>query len=309
MSNARSRQLAYFKDNIQSQDDQDEFDASRYYYNREDQVLTAPSSSAAGAAVTSSPFTGGTAGNFSSHATHAIAGQNSMTPFAPSSDLLAMLSRGISTGSNEPSQTGQSLLDSSNTDTTNQPLMSGGHIAHIPPNRETRRVPFDMSDFPALAGHVSLPHCTSREPLEEDMPGVSSPPCNDNTMTIGKDPTPIDALTSAEIHQLTSEVLHSDNPPEKRLSTHPTSLNYGQDSNSNFAIQSEDFPALPGSQVVALRQDHEDGRIKTISAPHSTVLEECCPESLNQGALVTGLMAGNAIDVDLTKKSAKLPHA
>ena len=96
--------------------------------------------------------------------------------------------------------------------------------------------------------------------------GVSSPPCNDNTMTIGKDPTPIDALTSAEIHQLTSEVLHSDNPPEKRLSTHPTSLNYGQDSNSNFAIQSEDFPALPGSQVVALRQDHEDGRIKTISA-------------------------------------------
>mmetsp|Transcript_7715 Transcript_7715/g.21634 ORF Transcript_7715/g.21634 Transcript_7715/m.21634 type:complete len:139 (+) Transcript_7715:94-510(+) len=133
MSNARSRQLAYFKDNIQSQDDQDEFDASRYYYNRDDQVLTAPSSSAAGA-VTSSPFTGGTAGNFSSHATHAIAGQNSMTPhcpmslfsidlnlraqlynrFAPSSDLLAMLSRGISTGSNEPSQTGQSLLDSSN---------------------------------------------------------------------------------------------------------------------------------------------------------------------------------------------------
>merc|ERR1712072_1653517 len=89
-------------------------------------------------------------GNFSSHATHAIAGQNSMTPFAPSSDLLAMLSRGISTGSNEPSQTGQSLLDSSNTDTTNQPLMSAGHIAHIPPNRETRRVPFDMSDFPAL---------------------------------------------------------------------------------------------------------------------------------------------------------------
>jgi len=302
MSNARSRQLAYFKDNIQSQDDQDEFDASRYYYNREDQVLTAPSSSAAGA-VTSSPFTGGTAGNFSSHATHAIAGQNSMTPFAPSSDLLAMLSRGISTGSNEPSQTGQSLLDSSNTDTTNQPLVSGGHIAHIPPNRETRRVPFDMSDFPALAGHVSLPHCTSREPLEEDMPGVSSLPCNDNTMTIGKDPTPMDALTSAEIHQLTSEVLHSDNPPEKRLSTHPTSLNYGQDSNSNFAIQSEDFPALPGSQVVALRQDHEDGRIKTISAPHSTVLEECCPESLNQGALVTGLMAGNAIDVDLTKKA------
>lgn len=126
-------------------------------------------------------------------------------------------------------------------------------------------VPHANRTYSVYALHYTSNTCFSIR-LEEDMPGVSSPPCNDNTMTIGKDPTPIDALTSAEIHQLTSEVLHSDNPPEKRLSTHPTSLNYGQDSNSNFAIQSEDFPALPGSQVVALRQDHEDGRIKTISA-------------------------------------------
>ena len=67
MSNARSRQLAYFKDNIQTQDDQvrfihraspdvrhqDEFDASQYYYNRDDQILpsTAVSSALVGATI------------------------------------------------------------------------------------------------------------------------------------------------------------------------------------------------------------------------------------------------------------------
>ena len=84
-------------------------------------------------------------------------------------------------------------------------------------------VPHANRTYSVYALHYTSHACFSIR-LEEDMPGVSSPPCNDNTMTIGKDPTPIDALTSAEIHQLTSEVLHSDNPPEKRLSTHPTSL-------------------------------------------------------------------------------------
>ena len=82
-------------------------------------------------------------------------------------------------------------------------------------------VPHANRTYSVYALHYTSNTCFSIR-LEEDMPGVSSLPCNDNTMTIGKDPTPMDALTSAEIHQLTSEVLHSDNPPEKRLSTHPT---------------------------------------------------------------------------------------
>jgi hypothetical protein len=111
MSNARSRQLAYFKDNIQ--DDQDEFDASRYYYSREDQILAGPPGSISGP-VSSLPFTGTLSGNSGVYGTHPPAGfapqaaralpipqmaaQTPMT-FAPSSDLLAMLSRGVSLGS------------------------------------------------------------------------------------------------------------------------------------------------------------------------------------------------------------------
>jgi hypothetical protein len=68
MSNARSRQLAYFKDNIQTQDDQDEFDASRYYYNREDQILSTPAGSGTGSSL---PFTGSlSATSNGAYATH-----------------------------------------------------------------------------------------------------------------------------------------------------------------------------------------------------------------------------------------------
>jgi hypothetical protein len=45
MANARSRQLAYFKDNVQTQDDHDDFDASQYYYNRDDQMMPNPGTS------------------------------------------------------------------------------------------------------------------------------------------------------------------------------------------------------------------------------------------------------------------------
>lgn len=102
MSSARSRQLAYFKDNIQSQDDQDEFDASRYYYNREDQGLTgtncAPTLGLPASAISSMQST--------LTAPVHVAAQNPMT-FTPSSDLLAMLSL----GSTDASQTSQSLPD------------------------------------------------------------------------------------------------------------------------------------------------------------------------------------------------------
>jgi hypothetical protein len=50
-------------------------------------------------------------------------------------------------------------------DLLRQSVAGGGHTTRIPSEvgRDNRRAPFDMSDFPALAGRVSLTHVTPRD--------------------------------------------------------------------------------------------------------------------------------------------------
>jgi len=231
MANARSRQLAYFKDNIQSQDDQDDFDASRYYYNRDDQNFTAQPGSMP-MTVPSSPFVSGGGGVYShqaeatSHATATAsisAAQNQIT-FPPSSDLLAMLSRGVSFATNDISQKIQNPPDG---DLPQRQADSAG-AAQGPSelHRDNHRAPFDMSEFPALAGHANLEHAPPRESLNE-ISGL----CADKTPASDAQ---MDTLTSPEIHGFPPNVLNNQ---------------YNLSDRSNFAMQSEDFPALPGSQV------------------------------------------------------------
>lgn len=258
MSNARSRQLAYFKDNIQTQDDQDEFDASRYYYNREDQIVAAPS----GAGTMSSiPYTGslnGTSnGVYGTHpatgfTTHPgrglqipqIAGHNSMT-FAPSSDLLAMLSRGTSSGSAElPAASSNPNTDG---DLTRHPVRIPHANLPVEMGRDARRAPFDMSEFPALAGRVQLPHSAPRDSLVDV--STLNLPSSDTLSIIERDHvTRADALTASDLNGLNPNALATEQqPPLTRANAH----DYGQDTGSSFAMQSEDFPALPGSQLTA----------------------------------------------------------
>lgn len=330
MSNARSRQLAYFKDNIQ--DDQDEFDASRYYYSREDQILAGPPGSISGPA-SSLPFTSTLSGTSGVYGTHSPAGfapqaaralpipqmapQTPMT-FAPSSDLLAMLSRGVSLGSTDlsASTSSQSIPDGFNSDLLRQSVGSGGHTTRIPCEavRETRRVPFDMSDFPALAGRVSLPHGAPRDTLI-DVPTLNLP-C-DSGNSIERDPTMrVDnILTSAELHGFPQNVLTNEHLTERALAARSTH-EYNLESGSTFAMQSEDFPALPGSQVAAIALSSNDECVANdgVSSVHvhqdivpqgpnhaesKTKLPRECDVLVNQGAVLKGITLSSTPDTEL----------
>lgn len=112
-NNARSKQLAYFRNNIQTKDDQDEFDASQYYYNRDDLVSSTVSSSALAIQPTSShalyrsntPQLNGFA-NVQQQAAVSQCLQASFlrpkTPtetYTPSSDLRSILSNGLALSS------------------------------------------------------------------------------------------------------------------------------------------------------------------------------------------------------------------
>lgn len=243
MASARSRQLAYFKDNIQSQEDQDDFDASRYYYNRDDQLVTAPTGSSSG--VVSSPTLSSGAGGIYTHPSRSfpvpnMTAQNPIS-FAPSSDLLAMLSRGVSLRTAEPVQT---IPD--NSDLSFHPLPPEEHGMHATaqPSMDSRRAPFDMSEFPALAGQVSLPHCIGRESLSDEVPGFRMP-CVDTETTFARDHSKLETLTSIDTQQFSS---NEDLAGPRQLQT--LSFEYSrEEGSSNFAIQSEDFPALPGTQM------------------------------------------------------------
>jgi hypothetical protein len=258
-ASARSRQLAYFKDNIQSQEDQDDFDASRYYYNRDDQLITAPTGSNSG--VASSPTLSSGAGGVYTHPSRSfpvtnVTAQNPIS-FAPSSDLLAMLSRGVSLRTAEPVQTNQTIPDNLNSDLSFHPLPPEEHGMHATaqPSTDSRRAPFDMSEFPALAGQVSLPHCIGRESLSDEVPGFRMP-CVDTETTFARNNSKMETLTSrsTEPQHFSS---NEDLAGRRQLQT--LSFEYSREErSSNFAIQSEDFPALPGTQMAPALLGSED---------------------------------------------------
>lgn len=196
MSNARSRQLAYFKDNIQTQDDHDDFDASQYYYNRDDQMTpttgsspgvllggatkathSEPGSASAlyrsgqphfnspvhgmnGAPYNNTPSGIGnlqqqvaplTSSFATNHPSRSLPvpqmGHSSSTPYAPSSDLLAMLSKGVPINS----ATEVSGVESRYADDTTVNSSRIGLVGAAAPSHG-RGGPFKMSDFPALDG-------------------------------------------------------------------------------------------------------------------------------------------------------------
>jgi len=171
--------------------------------------------------------------------THAEA-PNPMS-FTASNDLLAMLPL----SSTDPSQTSQKLQDG---ELSVHPVELGltaptsREIA-----REPRRAPFDISDFPALAGHASLPQYPRRDSLGNEISGLSLPFVDNETTCGAGNFLEIDTLASPDLNRFPCEVFNNDELAARRL-LQPTSLEYSQDGGSNFAMQSEDFPALPGTQ-------------------------------------------------------------
>merc|ERR1719181_462887 len=212
------------------------------------------------------------AAGFTSNAGRALQiPQNPMT-FAPSSDLLAMLSRGSSLG---PTEIATSVSAQGAPDTFGDPPsnpVGGIHATHVPSElgRETRRAPFDMSEFPALAGRTQLPHGTPRDTLMEVSLNL---PCGDAlTMIEREQASRVDMLTCTELHGLPANVhanehLLVDHSPLIRTTAH----DFGQESSSTFAMQSEDFPALPGSQSAA---PLSLGRDDSLTADNATILKE-----------------------------------
>lgn len=74
-------------------------------------------------------------------------------------------------------------------------------------------------------------------------------PSSDTLSIIERDHvTRADALTASDLNGLNPNALATEQqPPLTRANAH----DYGQDTGSSFAMQSEDFPALPGSQLTA----------------------------------------------------------
>jgi hypothetical protein len=82
----------------------------------------------------------------------------------------------------------------------------------------------------------------------------------------------VDMLTCTELHGLPANVhanehLLVDHSPLIRTTAH----DFGQESSSTFAMQSEDFPALPGSQSAA---PLSLGRDDSLTADNATILKE-----------------------------------
>jgi hypothetical protein len=278
MSNARSRQLAYFKDNIQTQDDHDDFDASQYYYNRDDQMTPTTGSSPGvllGGATNATHSEPGSAsalyrsgqphfnspvhgmngapynntpsgiGNLqqqvapltSSFATNHPSrslpvpqmGHSSSTPYAPSSDLLAMLSKGVPINS----ATEVSGVESRYADDTTVNSSRIGLVGAAAPSHG-RGGPFKMSDFPALDGRASTIaiNGTARDAQLSVDSTANFPGMLRGDSIVREEP----------LHQsggaLLSEQIKKDDATARQITSQ----------SGSFAMQSEDFPALPGSQ-------------------------------------------------------------
>jgi len=274
MSNALSRQLAYFKDNIQTQDDQDEFDASQYYYNRDDQIISSASASTSGdslmgtninttradpgivpALYRSMPtFSSSVNGitntqqkimpltstcGFASPPARSLpvphVGPSNSTPYAPSSDLLAMLTKGVSLSSPVAISPDTSGGEGRHTGSVHSSRI--GLVGSV--TRDNRSAPFKMSDFPALDGRISS---LSINNIPRD--SQSSSESNSNfPSVIRNDGAVRDEIAHHSAGSLACELVVKDNDLPLRPSSSQT-----QQNTRVFAMQSEDFPALPGSQ-------------------------------------------------------------
>mmetsp|Transcript_32275 Transcript_32275/g.97008 ORF Transcript_32275/g.97008 Transcript_32275/m.97008 type:complete len:527 (+) Transcript_32275:309-1889(+) len=234
-----------------------------------------------------------------------MAAQNPMT-FTPSSDLLAMLSL----GSTEPLQTSPSPADG---ELSLHLVESAPAPASRETANETRRAPFDMSEFPALAGHASLSHGSGRE-LSNEAPGFSIPYVDSETA--------VESLASSDLHRFPSDVLNNEDLAGRRQLLQ-TSLEYSQDRGSNFAMQSEDFPALPGTQrtTVSFGSENMNADASSEVIQHAglhfeptaksalTTGEECYSEnSFNQGATMRALNIANLTHPESTSKNPRVLH-
>lgn len=104
-------------------------------------------------------------------------------------------------------------------------------------------------------------------------------PCGDAlTMIEREQASRVDMLTCTELHGLPANVhanehLLVDHSPLIRTTVH----DFGQESSSTFAMQSEDFPALPGSQSAApLSLGRDDSLTADNVAPVRTYDSNVC---------------------------------
>mmetsp|Transcript_27340 Transcript_27340/g.84324 ORF Transcript_27340/g.84324 Transcript_27340/m.84324 type:complete len:527 (+) Transcript_27340:364-1944(+) len=233
----------------------------------------------------------------------------------------------LSLGSTEPLQTSPSPADG---ELSLHLVESAPAPASRETANETRRAPFDMSEFPALAGHASLSHGSGREShsepriyyiyhyiyqsirLSNEAPGFSIPYVDSETA--------VESLASSDLHRFPSDVLNNEDLAGRRQLLQ-TSLEYSQDRGSNFAMQSEDFPALPGTQrtTVSFGSENMNADASSEVIQHAglhfeptaksalTTGEECYSEnSFNQGATMRALNIANLTHPESTSKNPRV---
>jgi len=177
-----------------------------------------------------------------------------------------------------------------------------------------------MSDFPALAGRVSLTHVT-RDALI-DVPALNLPCESGNAIERDRTAQVDNILTSAELHGFAPNVLNNDHhlTEHHALSTRANTQGYSPESGSTFAMQSEDFPALPGSQVAVIPLSNDDECVSTDGAS-SVVLQDMSPQGsihtsktklprdcdtpANQGAILKGIALSSTPNTD---SIPSIPH-
>lgn len=111
-----------------------------------------------------------------------------------------------------------------------------------------------MSEFPTLAGHVPLlPRCNSQDSLTNNSTNYYFAPSSHGVNTGHKD-----------------ETLRADTEQQQFMQA--DSLHYDPEMASNFAIQSEDFPALPGSHTTSLNPLRHNNDVCQAALPHAGVV-------------------------------------
>jgi hypothetical protein len=131
----------------------------------------------------------------------------------------------------------------------------------------------------------------------------------------------VDMLTCTELHGLPANVhanehLLVDHSPLIRTTAH----DFGQESSSTFAMQSEDFPALPGSQSAA---PLSLGRDDSLTADNATILKESAlrgpidpdtiqfetsdnNDSMKTGAILSGISLASERDAEFVNFNPNL---
>lgn len=98
-----------------------------------------------------------------------------------------------------------------------------------------------------------------------DVPALNLPCESGNAIERDRTAQGDNILTSAELHGFPPNVLNNDHhlTDHHALSTRANTHEYNPESGPTFAMQSEDFPALPGSQVAAIPLSNDDECVPT----------------------------------------------